>query len=288
MYWLSVNCTDGQGWKNETYWFTTVDEQDYGNLGSGSNQNSNPVTNNPPNTPTTPNGTTLGYVNTTYEYSTNTTDLDNDQVKFRFDWGDGAISDWTELVESGSTVFLSHNWSSNETYYVKSHAKDEGGEESDWSETLTVTIQKQPSVIEEIEIVINIPKNMTIYQIVDFNCSILNNPDDENITYSWDFGDDTTGDGISPSHHYLTSGTYTVSVTIYDSDGAVLAMTSFEIIVSAEGDFKPLKENENSESQENKISLLLLFGIIGGIITVLLVLFMKRIKNVFLKTGHNR
>jgi len=278
-YWY-VNITDNGSriWVNKTYWFTTGDEQDYENLGSEPNQNQNPAINNPPTAPNTPNGTTTGYVNTTYEYSTNTTDQDNDQIQFRFDWGDGTISDWTELVESNTTIIQSHNWRSNETYEIKAQAKDEEGEESDWSEALTVILQQLPSVDEEIEIIIDALENTTIYQTVDFNCLIFNNSDNENITYSWDFGDGATGDGKSPSHHYLTSGTYVITVTIYNSDGEVLDITSFEIYVSPEGELESLKENGNSASQKTEIASLSLFGIISGITIVFLVWSLKKKK----------
>ena len=38
-----------------------------------------------------------------------------------------------------------------------------------------------------------------------------------NWTYSWDFGDQTTGNGFVANHTYTTSGTYTVCLTVYDS-----------------------------------------------------------------------
>jgi PKD repeat protein len=37
-------------------------------------------------------------------------------------------------------------------------------------------------------------------------------------SYAWDFGDGATGQGASPSHAYLTPGTYTVAVTVTDSN----------------------------------------------------------------------
>ena len=39
--------------------------------------------------------------------------------------------------------------------------------------------------------------------------------------YQWDFGDETLGTGVSPTHTYTTSGTYTVSLQIIDDDGAI-------------------------------------------------------------------
>ena len=39
-------------------------------------------------------------------------------------------------------------------------------------------------------------------------------------TYDWEFGDGATGTGISPTHTYAVSGTYTVVLTVTDDDGA--------------------------------------------------------------------
>jgi PKD repeat protein len=39
-------------------------------------------------------------------------------------------------------------------------------------------------------------------------------------SYAWGFGDGATGTGLTASHHYATAGTYTVTLTVADDDGA--------------------------------------------------------------------
>jgi len=54
---------------------------------------------------------------------------------------------------------------------------------------------------------------------------------DGNITeYSWDFGDGTTGTGISPTHAYSTNGNYTIKLTAKDNDARTDINTTYAVI----------------------------------------------------------
>ncbi|HPJ83463.1 MAG TPA: CARDB domain-containing protein, partial [Methanothrix sp.] len=98
----------------------------------------------PPNKPTTPSGSGSGNPGVSYSYSTSATDPNGDQVKYTFDWGDGATSE-TGFVNSGTIASRSHSWSSAGTYSVKAKATDTNGAVSSWSDAKTVTIS-QPNL----------------------------------------------------------------------------------------------------------------------------------------------
>ena len=45
------------------------------------------------------------------------------------------------------------------------------------------------------------------------SCAPANNPI---ASYSWNFGDGTTGSGVNPSHTYASKGTFTVTLIVSD------------------------------------------------------------------------
>ena len=51
-------------------------------------------------------------------------------------------------------------------------------------------------------------------------------------SYEWNFGDSTTGSGVTATHTYATAGTYTVSLTVTD-DGGATAVTSKAVTIQA-------------------------------------------------------
>ena len=44
-------------------------------------------------------------------------------------------------------------------------------------------------------------------------------PPDAVFTFSWDFGDGTTGSGLTATHTYASAGSYSVTLTVTDNDG---------------------------------------------------------------------
>jgi hypothetical protein len=67
-----------------------------------------------------------------YEYTFNSTDLNEDPVMYIVEWGDG-FTEWTEYCDSGEEIPLRHTWNEKGNYTIKAKAIDINGAESGWT-----------------------------------------------------------------------------------------------------------------------------------------------------------
>ena len=101
----------------------------------------------PPDKPVKPSGTVKGKIGVEYTFSTSTIDIYGDEIYYQWDWGDGEYSDWIGPFESGEIVESTHTWDNKGIHKIKVKAKDDFDCESDWSESLSVTMPKNKAFI---------------------------------------------------------------------------------------------------------------------------------------------
>ena len=100
-------------------------------------------------------GPAEGKFNTRYTFYLSSTDPDNDQIKYRIDWGDNS-SDTTGYYASGEELSINHSWlkenrdhhsvlplRGEQQFTIKAKAIDSNGAESDWT-TMEVVMPKTP------------------------------------------------------------------------------------------------------------------------------------------------
>jgi agmatine deiminase len=102
--------------------------------------------NTPPDIPQRPSGQASGKIETTYLYSTQTTDMDGDSVYYLWDWGDGNFSEWLGPFASGTTATAQNSWATKGSYSIRVKAKDIQGDESNWSDPLAVVMPQNQIV----------------------------------------------------------------------------------------------------------------------------------------------
>ncbi|MBE0513158.1 PKD domain-containing protein [Candidatus Bathyarchaeota archaeon] len=63
------------------------------------------------------------------------------------------------------------------------------------------------------------PQNPIVGESITFNATASYDPDGTIVKYAWDFGDETTGEGVTTAHTYTSPRNYTVTLTVKDDEG---------------------------------------------------------------------
>ncbi|HEC63045.1 MAG TPA: PKD domain-containing protein, partial [Candidatus Acetothermia bacterium] len=135
-------------------------------------------------------------------------DPDGSIVSYSWDFGDGTTT---------SGVRVNKSYSSAGTYTVTLVVRDDRGATD--SETKQVTVGPPPNQPPTARFSYT-PTNPDPGDVVSFDASASSDPDGSIVSYSWDFGDGTTGSGVTVNHAFPADGTYTVTLTVQDDDGA--------------------------------------------------------------------
>ncbi|MCK5031318.1 MAG: M28 family peptidase, partial [Thermoplasmatales archaeon] len=102
---------------------------------------------NAPLKPAAPEGINSGRINEEYTYTASTTDPDEDELFYQFDWGNGDFSEWIGPYNSGDIAEATYTWAEKEDYEIRAKAKDEFGFESPWSDPLEISMPKNKPYI---------------------------------------------------------------------------------------------------------------------------------------------
>lgn len=139
--------------------------------------------------------------------ATSSRDPDGRIVSFAWDFGDGATA-------RGSRV--QKRYSAPGTYTVTLTVTDDRGASASSSQTVTVTV---PNQAPRARFTFS-PTNPEPGQAVTFDAGASFDPDGAIVSYAWNFGDGTTGSGVTVTKAYSAAGRYTVTLTVRDDRGA--------------------------------------------------------------------
>jgi len=133
------------------------------------------------------------------------------------------------------------------------HLKVDDGKESTETMIFIQVLNKNRAPVA----VMNISKtNAYVNEAITFDASQSHDPDNDELTYLWDFGDGTTSNDKIMTHNYDTAGTYTVTLTVSDgelsdSKSETITINSFPnhkpLIGVNFGNYKTVRENEKLE-----------------------------------------
>ena len=95
-------------------------------------------------------GPSSGSTDVSYTFKSVSSDPDNDELFYYFDWGDGSYSGWIGPFSSGNICKQEHSWSAKGDFKVRVKAKDVHGLESQWSDPWTISMPKNRSLLSRI------------------------------------------------------------------------------------------------------------------------------------------
>jgi len=166
---------------------------------------------------TGPAGPTNGNEGSTLNWSATATDPGvNDVLTYSWDFGDGV---------SGSGPSAFHAYEENGTYTV-TVTVDDGDGGTDVNSVTVVIANVAPSFN-----LATIPNLANEGQQLTFTATATDPGGTDVLTFSWDFGDGGTETGDNVVYTYADDGTFTVTVTVTDDDGAS-AVTTAQIVVN--------------------------------------------------------
>ena len=200
-------------------------------------------TNNPPTTPSLPNGPTSGYISTSYTFSTTATDPEHQDISYGWDINNDSITDqWTGPEHSGDTSTIINSWDTIGTYTLKVKAQDTLGKESPWSNTHTIVIKKKtssggggspgptPNIQPNPHASATTTYQTQVNNDIFLNGSKSTDTDGYITTWNWELGDGIITTGETITHQYTKEGQYTVILTVIDNnDGTNSDQITIEI-----------------------------------------------------------
>lgn len=150
--------------------------------------------------------------------ASNSRDPDGKIVSYLWDFGDGATAE---------NVTTTHVFQQDGEYDVILQVMDDRGASSHLTKTMRVApLNELPTASFTVA-----PTEPKTNQSVTFDASASVDPDGTITAYTWEFGDQTTGQNKIVTHVYKTAGTYTVKLTVTDDKGAQSSVTK-EITVT--------------------------------------------------------
>ncbi|MTD12744.1 PKD domain-containing protein [Nakamurella sp. YIM 132087] len=141
---------------------------------------------------------------------TGSTDADGTIASYAWNFGDNS---------TGTGATPSHSYTAAGTYQVTLTVTDNRGATNAITKPVTVTApppNQAPTAAFT---------SAATFLDATFNGGGSTDTDGTIASYAWNFGDNTTGTGATPSHSYTAAGTYQVTLTVTDDKGATNAIT---------------------------------------------------------------
>jgi PKD repeat protein len=169
---------------------------------------------------TTPSSTTVG--SPIALSAAGSSDPGGSIISYAWNFGDGT---------TGSGVSTSKSYAVAGTYTITLTVTDNGGLAASTTRTVTITTGNQAPTANFSAS----PSPTTVGTPITFSAATSFDPDGSIASYAWNFGDGTTGSGVSATKSYATAGTFTVTLTVTDNGGLTGTTTGTMTVTTGGG-----------------------------------------------------
>ena len=146
-------------------------------------------------------------------------DPDGDSLIFSWDFGDHTF---------GAGTAGAHTYSATGQYVITLTTTDSQGEQSSAVQTIWVI---EASDLPEASFTVS-PSSGGTPLTVALNAAASSASNGSVVSYTWSYGDGSTGSGVSVIHSYAFEGTYTATLTVKDDQGFSDTMSMLIVVIS--------------------------------------------------------
>ncbi|MGF1660481.1 MAG: PKD domain-containing protein [Rubrimonas sp.] len=147
---------------------------------------------------------------------------------------DGAVTGWSWEFGDGATATgatVEHAYAAPGTYVATLRVVDDAGvANSAATDTVAIVVNAPPEPVFPPQ-----PRPLAVGEVGVFDASGSVDPDGEILSYAWDFGDGSVGEGPLVDYAWRAPGVYQVTLEVRDDSGTQSALSAFSapVVVSA-------------------------------------------------------
>jgi len=150
-------------------------------------------------------------------------DTVGDQLKYAWDLGDGTTAEGAEV---------SHTYERGGSYPIKLLVDDGQGTACSRVQMADAIRVNGSPIAKANDAVVMCARSATEAQTVAFSAAGSQDPDNNKLTYRWDFGDGAVAEGAKVNHTYEKGGQYAAKLSVDDGSGTSCAFATASVPVT--------------------------------------------------------